>query len=143
MIGNEINCLKNIGLVQLNKATAYCRSLDSSQILPRNEQESYDFISALLSLDIVSESGEIVVSIGIYKTKEGEWYDSADQPISYFNWLPDEPDNFGGNQNFAGFRIDKVNHTSRWTDYSDSKELNVVCTKTAGHGKNDSLSSKD
>ena len=76
MIGDEINCLKNIGPLELTKATSYCQSLNASQILPRSRQESDDFVSALLSLDLASENGNTLVSIGIYKqgsaTKTGK-----------------------------------------------------------------------
>ena len=132
MIGDEISCLKNVGPIQLNDATTHCQSLNADQVLPRSRQETDDLVSALLSLDL----GNIPISIGIYKTNKGDWYDSAGQLISYFNWLPNEPDNFGGNQTYAGFRID-INGSSRWADYSSTDELNVVCTKKAGHGKTD------
>ena len=137
MIGDEINCLKNVGRVKLRHATSHCQSLNAGQILPRSKQEADDLVSALLSLDLVpSESGEILVSIGMYKKNEGKWYDSAGQLISYFNWLPDEPDDIDGTQNYAGFSIIGVNETGRWADYSGFETLNVVCTMRAGQGKN-------
>ena len=150
-IGDKISCLKNVGLVHLNDAASHCQSLNADQILPRSRQESDDLVLALRSLDLASEDGKTLVSIGIYKSKEGEWYDSADQLISYFDWLPGEPDNrwnstkkeFGGNQNYAGFLVDGVNDTSKWADYNRTDELNVVCAKTVGHGKNNSLLSID
>ena len=137
MIGDEINCLKNVGRVKLSDATSHCQSLNASQILPRSKQENDDLVSALLSLDLVpSENDEILVSIGMYKKNEGKWYDSADQLIFYFNWLPDEPDDIGSTQNYAGYSIIRVNETAGWVDYSGSNVLNVVCTNTAGQGKN-------
>ena len=96
-------------------------------------------VSALLSLSLDLENGQILVSIGIYKTKEGEWHDSAGQPISYFNWLPGQPEDLSGNKTYAGFRIDGVHEKSGWADYKGTYKLNVVCTKTTGHGKNNSL----
>ena len=138
MIGNEICCLKNVGLIKLITATTHCQSLNSSQILPRSRQESDDLVSALLSLDLASENGKTLVSIGTYRTKEG-WRDSAGQLISYFNWLPNEPENLGKKQIYAGFRIDGGNETAKWKGYSRTDKLNVVCTKTAGYGKNNSL----
>ena len=137
MIGDKIDCLKKIGSVQLSDATSYCQSLNASQILPRNRQESDDLIPALISLDLASEDGKTLVSIDISKTKE-EWRDSTGQPISYFNWLPNEPDNLGGSQNYAGFQIGGFNQTAKWNDYNGTDKLNVVCTKTASHGKNSS-----
>ena len=122
--------------MKLNDTMSHCQSLNSSQILPKSKQESDDLISALLSQDLDSENGNILVSIDIYKTKEGKWYDSTGQLLSYFNWLPDEPDDQDGLRDYAGFLIDGVNGTTGWADYSGSDELNVVCTKTAGHGKN-------
>ena len=135
MVGNEINCLKNVGTMQLNKATSYCQSVNASQTLPRSRQESDDLISALLSLNLASPDGKTVVSIGVYKSKEGEWYDSKDQLISYFNWISGEPDDISGYLNYAGFRINGPNGIAGWSDYSGFNETNVVCTKTAGHGK--------
>ena len=135
MIGNEISCLKNVGLIQLSNATSHCQSLNASQILPRNRQESDDLVSALLSMNLSSDSGKTFVSIGIHKTK-GIWNDIEGQPISYSNWLPGEPDWPSENLNYAGFRIDEGNETARWADYSGSDKLNVVCTKIAGQGKN-------
>ena len=135
MIGNEINCLKNVGPVQLSKATSSCQSLDANQILPRSKQESDDLVSALLSLDLSSENGKILVSIDMHRTKEG-WFDSAGQLINFFYWLPNEP---ADNLNYAGFRVDAVNETARWDDYNGNEELNLVCIKTAGHGKNNSI----
>ena len=85
LIGDEINCLKNVGLIQLKEATSYCKLFNANQILPRSRQESNDLIAALSSLDLDSQNNETLVSIDIYKTKEGEWHDSAGQPISYFN----------------------------------------------------------
>ena len=94
-------------------------------------------VSALLSLDLApSESGEVLVSIGMYETNKGEWYDSSGQLVSYFNWLPDEPDGIGRTQNYAGFSINGVNETARWADYSASDVLNTVCTNRAVQGKN-------
>ena len=137
MIGDEINCIKNIGRVQLNDAISHCKSLNANQILPRSKQEADDLVSALLSLDLApSENGEILVTIGMVKTKEGLWYDSAGQLISYFNWLPNEPDDINGTQNYAGFSINGVNETARWADYSGTDVLNVVCTNKAAQGKN-------
>ena len=136
MIGEEINCLKNVGLLELGKATSYCQFLNASQILPRSRQESDDLVSALLSLDLVQENGTTLVSVGIHKTTEGLWYDSSGQLVSYFNWLPDEPDNLDGSQNYAGFRIDKLNGDARWADYSGSVEFNVVCTTRVYQGNN-------
>ena len=136
MIGDEISCLKHVGQMQLNEATSYCQSLNAKQILPRSRQESDDLVSALLSLDLAFEDGKTRnVSIGIYRSKEGKWYDSEGQLISYFNWLPDEPDNIDGNQNFAGLQISGVNESARWADYSSTNQLNVVCTKIASRGK--------
>ena len=135
MIGDEISCLKNVGLIQLSNATSHCQSLHASQILPRNRQESDDLVSALLSMNLSSDSGKTFVSIGIHKTK-GIWNDIVGQPISYSYWLPGEPDWLSENLNYAGFRIDEGNESARWADYSGSDKLNVVCTKIAGQGKN-------
>ena len=121
--------------MHLNKATSYCQSLNASQILPRSRQESDDLFSALLSMNLSSDSGKTFVSIGIHKTK-GIWNDIVGQPISYSNWLPGEPDWLSENLNYAGFRIDEGNESARWADYSGSDKLNVVCTKIAGQGKN-------
>ena len=135
MIGDEISCLKNFGLIQLSSATSQCQSFNASQILPRSRKESSDLIPALLSLDLTSENGNVLVSIGIYKTKEGKWYDSTGQLTSYFNWLSDEPNDLSGKQSYAGLQINKVNESFGWAKHSGTNELNVVCTKRAGHGK--------
>ena len=135
MVGNEISCLKNVGLIQLSNATSHCQLLNASQILPRNRQESDDLVSALLSMNLSSDSGKTFVSIGIHKTK-GIWNDIVGQRISYSYWLPGEPDFLSENLNYAGFRIDEGNESARWADYSGSDKLNVVCTKIAGQGKN-------
>ena len=135
MIGDNISCLKNFGPIQLNDATTHCKSLNANQILPRSRQESDDLISALLSLDLDLQNSGMLVSIDMYKTKEGVWYDSAGQPVSYFNWLPNQPDYLSENQNYAGFWINKINETDGWAEYSGHNELNVVCTKPVGHGK--------
>ena len=135
MVGNEISCLKNVGLIQLSNATSHCQSLNASQILPRNGQETDDLVSALLSLNLDSENADMLISIDIYKTKEGEWHDSAGQPISYFNWLPGQLDNLSANLIYAGFWINGINESVGWAKFSGTNELNVVCTKRAGHGK--------
>ena len=130
MIGNEIRCLKKVGTFQLNEASSKCQSLDASQIVPRNRQETDDLVSALLSLNLDSDNGNTWVSIGIQNTtKEGGWRDFTGQLLSYFNWLPNEPDNLGGDQSYAGFRIDGLNGIVGWADYSGVIKLNVVCTK--------------
>ena len=118
----------------MNDAISHCQSHNASQILPRSKQESEDLVPVLLSLDFAPGNGKTLVSIGIYKTN-GTWYETVGQRISYSNWLPGEPD-FSGNLNYAGFRIDGVNESARWSDYSGFDKLNVICTKTAGHGKN-------
>ena len=135
MVGNEISCLKNIGLIQLSNATSHCQSLHASQILPRNRQESDDLVSALLSLNLDSENADILISLDIYKTKEGEWHDSAGQLISYYNWLPDQIDYLTENLNYAGLRINGINKSVGWAKFSGTSELNVVCTKKAVDGK--------
>ena len=127
MIGDEIKCLKNVGLFQLKDATPYCQSLNAYQILPRTRQESDDLVSALLSLDLVRHDRNIHVSLDLYKTKDGGWRDSAGKLISYFNWLPNQLDINGGN--YAGFHIYGVNQTVGWNDYNSNDKLNVVCTK--------------
>ena len=122
--------------MQLNEATSYCQSLNANQILPRNKQESDDLVSALISLDLAFKDGKTRnVSIGIYRSKEGKWYDSEGQLISYFNWLPDEPDDIDGNENYAGFQISGLNASARWADHSSYNQLNVVCLKIASRGK--------
>ena len=72
-----------------------------------------------------------------------QWYDYTGQLISWFYWLPNEPDiNYMkppgtyAPKNYAGFRVDGVNETGKWDDYIATDELNIVCTKTAGNGKN-------
>ena len=135
MIGDEISCLKNVGFTQLKDANSKCQSLNANQILPRSRQESDDLVPALLSLGLASEDGNMLVSIGIYMTNEG-WRNSTGQIISYFNWLPDEPDNIGGNPKHAGFHIYGVNGTAGWAGYTDADELNVVCTKRTAKGEN-------
>ena len=138
MIGDEISCLKNVGFTQLKDANSKCQSLNANQILPRSRQESDDLVPALLSLGLASEDGNILVSIGVYMSNEG-WRNSTGQLISYFNWLPDEPENVGGNQDYAGFQINGVNGTAGWASYSGAAELNVICTKKAGQGENNRL----
>ena len=134
MVGDEISCLKNVGLIQLSNATSHCQSLNASQILPRNRQESDDLVSALLSMNLSSDSGKTFVSIGIHKTK-GIWNDIVGQPISYSNWLPDQLDSIYENLKYAGFRINATNESVGWAKLNGTNELNVVCTKRAGHGK--------
>ena len=134
MVGNEISCLKNVGLIQLSNATSHCQSLNASQILPRNRQESDDLVSALLSMNLSSDSGKTFVSIGIHKTKE-IWNDIVGQPISYFNWLPDQLDSIYENLKYAGFRINATNESVGWAKFNGTFELNVVCTKRVGQGK--------
>ena len=134
MVGDEISCLKNVGLIQLSNATSHCQSLDASQILPRNRQESDDLVSALLSMNLSSDSGKTFVSIGIHKTK-GIWNDIVGQPISYFNWLPDQLDSIYENLKYAGFRINATNESVGWAKFNGTNELNVVCTKRVGQGK--------
>ena len=73
MIGNEVNCLKKVGRFQLKEANTQCQSFNANQILPRSRQESDNLFSALLSLDLDSENGNTIVSIGIHKTKEEQW----------------------------------------------------------------------
>ena len=108
MVGDEINCLKNFGPIQLKDATNHCKSFNANQVLPRSRQESDDLTSALLSLNLDSKNADILVSIGIHKTNEGEWHNFAGQPIPYFNWLPDQLDSINENLNYAGFQIKKV-----------------------------------
>ena len=138
MIGDEVSCLKNVGSKQLKEANSYCHLLNARQILPRSKQESDDLVPALLSMNLVSEGGKTVVSIDIYNSTEG-WYDSAGQLVSYFNWLQNEPDDLSGKQNYAGLLIDETNKSIGWADYSSTNELNVVCMKPTGNGKNNSL----
>ena len=131
--------------MQLNEANSYCQSLNANQILPRTIHESDDLVSALLSLDLASEDGKTLVSIGISMSKNGQWHDSTGQLVTYFNWLPDKPDSRWNStikefemkidQNYAGFRIDGVNDTGKWSDYNKTDQLNVVCKTTAGNGK--------
>ena len=80
----------------------------------------------------------MLVSIGIHNSTEG-WHDSAGKLVSYFNWLPDEPDDLSGKQNYAGLLIDSTNDSAGWADFSSTDELTVICTKTAGQGKKNSL----
>ena len=135
MIGQEIRCLKNVGFFELNKANSKCQSLNANQILPRNRQETDDFVSALLSLGLDSIDGNTLVSIGIHNTTtDGGWRDFTGQLITYFNWLPNEPDNLGGNQSYAGFQISGLNGIG-WADYSGMNKLNVICTRARGHSQ--------
>ena len=135
MIGNEINCLKKVGRFQLKEANTQCQSFNASQILSRSREESENLFSALLSLDLDSETGNTLVSIGIYKTQEEEWSEFTGQLISFFNWAPNEPDNYGGNENYAGLSVNEINRTIHWADYNGTVEINVVCTKRSGQGK--------
>ena len=125
--------------MKLNDATTHCESFNAKQILPRSTQDTDDLLSALLSLNLYSDIDNTLVSIGIYKTEEGDWHDSSGQPISYFNWLPDEPDDLAGKRIYAGLRIDKAQMSARWADYSSIDELNVVCTKRPRQGQNEIL----
>ena len=122
----------------MKEASSYCQLLNARQILPRSRQESNDLVSALLSMNLSSAGGKMLVSIGIHNSTEG-WHDSAGKLVSYFNWLPDEPDDLSGKQNYAGLLIDSTNDSAGWADFSSTDELTVICTKTAGQGKKNSL----
>ena len=138
MIGEKIVCLKNVGLTQLNDANFTCQSLNASQILPRSKQEFDDLVPALLSLDLDSKDRNTVVSIGMYKANDGGWRTFANQSVTYFNWLPNEPD-LVGNQNYSGLWIERASGTAGWADHSGSDELNVVCMKGRSQGENKGL----
>ena len=90
----------------------------------------------MLSLDLASENGKTLVSLGIYTTKRGGWYDSAGQLISYFDWLPNEPD-IASNLTHAALRIDKASGTAGWAGYNAAvlKTVHLVCTKGESQGK--------
>ena len=135
MIGEKIVCLKNVGPVQLKDADSKCGSLNSHQVLPRTKQESDDLVPALLSLGLASKDENTLVSIGIHRTKDGGWHDYTDQLITYFNWLPNEPDLIG-DRNHTGLWIDRASGAAGWADYSGTEELNVVCMKCQNKGKN-------
>ena len=145
MIGDEISCLRNFGPLQLNDAATHCESLNANQILPKSRQESDDLVSALLSLNLKSENTDILVSLDIHKTKKGEWHDSAGQPISYFNWLLPQGEYVTKGEyvdltsekysNYAGFRFNEIKENIGWAKFNGTNELNVVCTKRAGHGE--------
>ena len=94
-------------------------------------------VSALLSLDLASENGKTLVPVGIYTTKRGGWYDSASQLISYFDWLPNEP-NIVANLTNAALQIDKASGTAGWIGYNADEELkliHLVCIKGESQGK--------
>ena len=124
MIADEIRCLKNVGLIQLNNATSYCQSLNADQTLPSTKKESDDLVSALLSLDLSSENDKTLVSNWLLNELES----------AHRNYTGYETETVKGN--YAGFRIDTVNRNAEWADYSGSDELSIVCTKRVGHGKN-------
>lgn len=63
---------------------------------------------------------------GTDRDQEGRWVDSAGNPITYFNWRSDQPDNRGGKEHFLHYR---GTWGGLWNDQVGEFEDHFVCQK--------------
>ena len=59
--------------------------------------------------------------------KEGEWVDSAGQPLTYTNWFPGQPSNNNGRQHYLEYATNGMK--GQWNDGDDNHKEYVVCER--------------
>ena len=65
---------------------------------------------------------------GTDRFKEGRWIDSAGNPLTFFNWRSDQPDNRDEKEHFLQYR---ATWGGLWNDQVADSEDHIVCQKPA------------
>ena len=93
--------------------------------LPRNQQENDDLYE--LWATYVPIERRMYLALGMNDiNNEGQWQDLADNPVTYFNWRPDQPDQWGGNEDYAIMLGNRFRGASMWADYGRNV-VDVLC----------------
>ena len=92
--------------------------------LPSNTQETLDFYAAILNMG--KGRTKSVFLDGSDAAKEGDWRDSQNNKITYFNWYSKQPDNANGAEHYLHIHKD---WNGKWNDVPSNYLDYVICQK--------------
>ena len=105
----------------MDNAVETCQHVNANLVLPRSEQEDTDLYNAFKALGV--NSGALDATD---VAKEGEWVDSAGQPLTYFNWFKNQPSNSHGQDHYLNYNSAM---NGQWNDSRGFVSMFVVCEK--------------
>ncbi|XP_072544602.1 mannose-binding protein C-like [Salminus brasiliensis] len=102
------------------EAARFCAGAGGALVLPRNEAENKALTAMHTAL------GSTYIFLGATdREKEGQFVDLSKRPLTYTNWMPNEPNNHNGQEDCAGIYTD-----SKWNDLPCDSAFHVVCELT-------------
>ena len=121
-IGDRHLCLQSIGTATWIDASNTCKGLNSTLPLPLNTQEDTDLYAALATAFALTTTW----LDGTDQANEGDWRDSSNNKITFFNWRSDQPDNNGGNEHYLHYR---PGWGGLWNDHHGTYTNAFLCSK--------------
>ena len=104
----------------MSEAASKCAEVNAKLPLPLNDNENRD----IFALKDEFKMSKFVLD-GDDTLVEGEWRDSDENLLVYFNWDTNQPNNYGKKQHYITIEKGGV-----WADDQGSKIRDVICEKT-------------
>ena len=121
-IGDRYICLQSMGTATWTEAANTCNGLNSTLPLPLNSQEDTDLYNSVTSVYGLTSTW----IDGTDQATEGDWRDSNNNELTFFNWRSDQPDNNGGNEHYIHYR---PGWGGKWNDHHGTYTNPFVCAK--------------
>ena len=119
-IGENSYCYKYAGQLTRARGVDFCEANDSAFPLPKDSQENKDLFDYGVSLGFrtfwLDASDE---------AEEGNWVDSAGNPLTFTAWAPNEPNGSRG-ENYLHYWVGEL-----WNDRGGTGTDHVLCQKNS------------
>ena len=112
----------SIGSGQLQNAESRCADLGASVPLPRNANENGEYDAAFS--EFVGSYSYVALGVSDVAT-EGVWLDNDGNAVEFTNWRSGQPDNWGGNEDYAAMWT----RDGSWWDESATYTAKIICEK--------------
>ncbi|XP_036452394.1 pulmonary surfactant-associated protein D-like [Colossoma macropomum] len=102
---------------KFDRGLKFCTDAGGTMVLPRNEAEN----EALSAMHATLGSTYILLGTTDRET-EGHFVDLNKKPLTFTNWMPNEPNNHQGKEDCVG-----IYTNAEWNDLNCDSDFNVVC----------------
>ncbi|KAL6489710.1 hypothetical protein MHYP_G00000550 [Metynnis hypsauchen] len=105
---------------KFDHALKFCTDAGGTLVLPRNEAEN----EALSAMHATLGSANILLGT-TDREIEGHFVDLNKKPLTFTNWMPNEPNNHQGKEDCVG-----IYTNAKWNDLPCDSDVSVVCELT-------------